>query len=234
MKITYGQAQGQRPYQEDRYVIIEDREKDRTLIAVFDGHSGSRTVDHLAASLSDALFRHNDSSGVDLLKNIYTDLDKETKDMVDGSTASMALIERNEITLAVLGDSPIQWLTKEGEFRMPEHNVRTNYYEAVEAQERGGIIYGGYLFDPMRGYDRGIQMSRVFGDVDLRRVTDRTPEIKLLKRGDVSSLLIASDGLTDPAHVIDPFLLTEVITAEELVDKFKNSFDNVTAVVVHF
>jgi protein phosphatase 1L len=234
MRITSGQELGQRPYQEDRFVVIEDIEKDRTLIAVFDGHSGSRAVDTLATSLPDVLRRYVDREPVDLIKTVYTYLDEKTKDIDSGSTASMALITPDKVVLAVLGDSPIQAILKDKEFTMPEHNVRTNYYETMEAQQRGGTIYGGYLFDPMKGYNKGIQMSRVFGDSDLRRVTSQIPEVSVLEREDVVSLLVASDGLTDPAHVTAPFLLTKDVTAEELVEKFKNSFDNVTAVVVHF
>jgi serine/threonine protein phosphatase PrpC len=236
MKITTGQAIGLRPYQEDRFVILQ--QASNTLIAVFDGHSGEAVVNILERELPTAAERYTDrieKDPVDFIRTVYAYLDEKTKDSEQGSTASMALITEDKIILAVLGDSPIQVIFKDGmEYKMPEHNVRSNYDEWMAAQSRGGVIQNGYLFDPNRSYRKGLQMTRAFGDSDLRAVLLQTPQTSILQRDEVQSLLVASDGLTDPGHETSPFLLTKHVTGEELAEKYKGSFDNVTAVVVQF
>ena len=198
--------------------------------------SGHKTAHELDAQ---SLECGRDSRGVgpeDQMKGIHQYLDDKTKRLLKtGVRLRWHLITPDEIVLAVLGDSPIQVLMTDGtEFVMPEHNVRSNYQESQDAMSRGGVVVNGYLFKDYGDYAKGIQMSRTFGDVSLRSVTLQTPQTAVLKRADVSSLLVASDGLTDPAHMTASFLLTKGVTGPELAKKYKNSFDNVTAVVVHF
>jgi serine/threonine protein phosphatase PrpC len=233
LKITHGTAIGQRPYQEDRYLVVKQGEL--TLIGVFDGHSGAEVSEKCYNILAATFLRYINRKPIDLVNTIFSVLDTETKDFKGGSTASLVLITPEVVVTGVLGDSPIQILYKGGEeVVLPEHNVRSNYCEALEVQSRGGVIVNGYLFKTYGDYNKGIQMSRVLGDVELRGVTSQEPEVVLFMRENVTSLLVASDGLTDPAHQTAPFLLTKHTTAEELIEKYKNSFDNVTAVVVQF
>src|SRR5580692_11463705 len=106
MRITHGQAQGQRPYQEDRYIILSDG--GNTLVAVFDGHSGSQTVDKLNDELPILYKRYENRSPEDFIRTLYTTLDERTKDFEDGSTASMVFITPEKTIVAILGDSPVQ------------------------------------------------------------------------------------------------------------------------------
>lgn len=227
MEITSSTAVGGREYQEDRIVITGNGPN--ILIAVLDGHSGSECVDAASTTLP-ALFQKSDD-----LHTIYKALHEITKDLNSGSTASIALITPNFITAAVLGDSPIQLINDGVNITLPEHNVRSNSSERDSAMSRGGVVSHGYLFDPLLSWGSGLQMSRALGDKKLRRVLSSEPEVFYFKREEVTSLLIASDGLTDPAHDSVPFLLNKHIDALELVDRFKvSAFDNVSAVVVQF
>ena len=231
MEITSAQIIGGRPYQEDRMSVIIDTPN--VLVSVFDGHSGSGCVEllqkHIFLFYQLYTLECQNLPGKEILKRIYSDLNTLTKDCEDGSTASSALITPEGVSLAVLGDSPIQVLTPSGPYVMPEHNVRTNYDESLSAMSRGGVISSGYLYTP--GFGKGLQMSRSFGDKEMGDIILRTPQITTLDN--VQSILVATDGLTDPGHFEAPFLLTKESTAQELVERYKNSFDNVTAIVVH-
>ena len=240
MIITTATDIGTRPYQEDRHCVYFHNND--IYLAVFDGHGGSKTVDTLRTEFPALIERYTapnsiDRNPVELLKTIHAVLDERTEDFEDGSTASMGIITKDKVVLSVLGDSPIQAITTgpEPEVTLPDHNVRSNKIEHYEAIQRGGTVLGGYLFDSKNIFGRGLQMSRAFGNVQLRAVLNQTPEIFVFDRALIKSLLIASDGIVDSSHSTAPFVLTKHCTAQELVDSRKDiAFDNVTAIVVHF
>ena len=120
-------------------------------------------------------------------------LDKLTAMYGDGSTASVVYIPDSlqSIHVATLGDSPVIWKSRNGCEQAPEHNVRTNDKERIEAEKRGGHFDGIYI---CRG-GLGLQMSRSLGDRYLRGVVIQTPDIvedHLLRN---SWVVVASDGI---------------------------------------
>jgi serine/threonine protein phosphatase PrpC len=232
MIITAGTRLGNRPYQEDRFSILEDDLG--TLVSVFDGHGGETTVDKCFKDLPEIYKKTNpDVTSRDRIRKIYALLDELTKDDHTGSTASLAYITPTEVVLAVLGDSPVQALLsgEYPEFTMPEHNVRSNVQEASDIIGRGGVISNGYVFKNFGG--PGLQMSRALGDAHLYSILNQKPQTVVIPRWKVKSILVATDGLIDPAHAKNKFLLATDSTAEVLLDSRTDFFDNATAVVIH-
>lgn len=161
-------------------------------------------------------------------------LDKLTAMYGDGSTASVVYIPDSlqSIHVATLGDSPVIWKNRNGCEQAPEHNVRTNDKERLEAEKRGGHFDGIYI---CRG-GLGLQMSRSLGDRYLRGVVIQTPDIvedHLLRN---SWVVVASDGIyTNEGEKQRMIQRLEMgADAEDLV-KFALAIpynrDNVTAIV---
>lgn len=116
-----------------------------------------------------------------------------------GSTISVAVIleSHKKISVAVLGDSPVVVLDKNGELHVsPEHNIRSNPAEREAVEKRGGIYKDGYVFAEKDG--DGIQLSRILGDSHLSRIVSREPDVYTIF--DPQWALLASDGIFDPGH----------------------------------
>jgi serine/threonine protein phosphatase PrpC len=218
-------------------------------MGVFDGHGGEEcaeaAVNLFPGMLADAI----GEPGItvpDALRQAFERLNEQTQDMSSGCTASIAVISPKADTahVAVLGDSPI--IIKRADKSIwiaPDHNVRTNAAEALDAQARGGVVFNGYLYAQNRFGDnaQGLQMARALGDKFLGKVLLRTPEISSHPLGRGSFVLVCSDGALDPGHKNTDGAAQEVI---KLIQKGKGvraivnhavkapTGDNVTALLV--
>jgi serine/threonine protein phosphatase PrpC len=240
MIITSAAGKGSRPYQEDRFNIIEDNTG--VLVAVMDGHGGSETSEKIS-QLVPTLWPTITGLPKTRLKRLVRQLEKQTQDH-SGSTFSAIFIptDSKRVYVAILGDSPVLIKNAKGKINYsPEHNVRSNGYEYEAALSRGAFVSNGYMYQSYDG--QGLQMSRALGDIDLAKVLDRTPEIYTESIGPNSWILVASDGLFDPAHqnssqmdeivalINDPLLN---VGAPKLVQNAINkpTHDNVTAILI--
>ena len=237
--VTSSWMQGSRRYQEDRSFLrmLENG----WVLAVMDGHGGD-DVAKLCASELEHLVPTKILPREDvekLLKDIVSALAVKTRSYFEGSTLSMACVleDRNEVVIAILGDSPVIVIDDRGKVHVsPEHNVRSNISELRAALARGGIINKGYLCNKAGG--PGIQMSRALGDTDLDPILSREPEIYTVKKP--RWVIVGSDGLLDPGHRESKRHIDEVVsmcrqgaTAERLIQRAKElqTEDNVTALV---
>lgn len=240
VKITIATDRGLRPHQEDRFKIVET--PGGVLLGVFDGHGGHGVAATSANLLEMAWSKARASTPTDTsaLDKTVELLNRATQFYGEGSTVSLAYIPKNAdlVYIAVLGDSPVLVTDGRGNTNIsPEHNVRSNPKEAEAARSRGGVILGGYLFKDI--YGEGLQMSRALGDAELADVLDRTPEIYNVPISAGSTIVVATDGLFDPAHKsgnsheIIADKVTAGATAQDLVDYAVNvpTRDNVTAIV---
>lgn len=242
MNITQATAQGFRTYQEDRFVCSNQR--DGKLIAVMDGHGGAGCSSRLAALLPELWRKHRPSSlSVEFaISAIFKDLDAATSSMHDGSTISLVFIPTaaDEVHVAVLGDSPVIILDAEGHVDVsPMHNARSNAAERDAAQARGAFFDGNYIFASWGSH--GIQMTRSLGDADLAKILNRVPEVYTRKINSESFVLVATDGLLDPAHHKTKSEIDSVVAqiragadARDLVNHAVAvpTGDNVTAILV--
>jgi len=243
-QISHSTEKGKRPYQEDRMVIYETSEI--YLLGVFDGHGGSDAADLCADSIPRIFDAVRKSVLVanfeNMIREIFHVLNKETENFSSGTTASIVLLPKHgkEAIVGILGDTSVLIQKSDGDIWLsPEHNVRTNAAELIAAQERGGMVHNGYLFATFSG--NGLQMSRALGDQELGKVLDRNPEIFRIPIGTENFVLVASDGLFDPAHKTQPSKeISEKIKrgfdAQQLVNDAicEPTFDNVTAILVKF
>lgn len=245
--ITHDSAKGKRPYMEDVHFVTEfsGSSLNGALLGVFDGHGGA---DSALYAVRNAISLFNDTKGTiqdklfETIAQLSDGIDQARYE--DGTTASLVYIDkgRGEATVAVIGDSPviIQNPNKSTWFG-PDHNVRTNPAELQAAIARGGRLYSGYICND-RGV--GLQMGRALGDPALKGILSRDPEVFVVDIEEGGWLLVATDGLFDPAHqssqdqVDTAKLITDFpsVTAQELVRGAVNAQtgDNVTAILARF
>jgi len=242
-ELTYYTAQGERSYQEDRYVVIED--KLGFLLAVIDGHRGAEVAEFCKNKISSGFLnavRGRNKASFDTLSEMIRILHNETKHMTAGSTISLVYIFTEELLalVSVLGDSPVVIRDNDGKLIVsPEHNVRTNEKEKESAIRRGAVYdTRGYIWNPE--YTMGLQMSRALGNKDLDPFLNREPELYSVKLGPHSFVLLVSDGVVDPGHTNSEENIARLVAkidqgadADDLVDDAldRRTGDNVTAIL---
>jgi serine/threonine protein phosphatase PrpC len=238
-EMTKATEKGQRSYQEDRYVVywVPD---EGYLLATFDGHGGPEVAEHCASELIPIFHNAQENNSEKTIQKMFKILHSETEHMGSGCAASVAFIPKSgtEVIVGILGDAPVLIKKADGELWLsPEHNVRTNRAEVDAAIKRGGFVQSGYLF--VRQSGSGLQMTRALGDRYLGPVLNREPEIFRLPVGPGSFVLVATDGLFDPAHILNPATeISQIIDAgadaNELVQRALAvpTRDNVTAILV--
>lgn len=244
MEITSYTAKNSRSYQEDRF-FAKKLTNGEVLLGIFDGHGGHWTAEYAAVHTPNfyrAMRRVIKENPLNALKHLFATLHKKTETHHSGAAACIVLIQNNVAHVGILGDSAVVIKSGTGAiWHSPEHNVRSNAYEADEAMARGAKIYNGYMFDGYQIDGPGLQMSRALGDYELRRVLNREPEIFNIPLNENSWILLCTDGLIDPSHQNTAMLEnairlieTATTTAETLVvENAKiDKNDNSTAVLV--
>lgn len=200
--LSYATTQGPRPHQEDRYFFetVPPSLPTGFLMAVMDGHGGSETANVCEKEIGPA-FSSVFNQALDpkiLLRSLVSILVDKTSALRSGSTLSVAWVmeDREEVAVAVLGDSPIIVIDKQGKINLsPDHNVRTNAIERKRAVERGAYYDGRYIYNRS---GRGLEMSRALGDIGLNNILSRDPEIYTVN--EPLWVIIGSDGIFDPEH----------------------------------
>jgi len=239
--VTCIQERGPRGYQEDRsfYKYIEYPQGRGWLLAVMDGHGGALVADLCVKEIEHLFTLQNMETVEEALRSLVSALNEKTSRSYVGSTLSVACIleDRKEVSIAVLGDSPVVVLGSNGKLHVsPEHNVRSNMKEREAVEKRGGVYEGGYIWTKYR--DHGLQMSRALGDAYLEGILSRDPEIYTIT--DPQWILVASDGLIDPGHNQSEELFSEIgeyakknATADDLMKwaVSRELRDNATAIV---
>lgn len=241
MKITTATAQGNREYQEDRFLVHSTGWG--KLAAVMDGHGGdsvSQIVLEALPNLWDVAFQNGLRPVPVVIQEVVASLDTLTEHYGPGSTLSLVFVpdEPGLIHGATVGDSPVVADAATGLFIGPDHNARSNPSERDAALARGGFYHGGYLYQT--SYGSGLQMARALGDASLGRVVSKTPELFVIKNPQ-SFVLLATDGVFDPSHSVTEQQIQNVVDiihrggdAQALVDSAvqRKTQDNATAVLI--
>lgn len=248
-KISYGYSsfKGKRSSMED-YYEIRISEVDGQMVAlfgVFDGHGGFRTAEYLKKNLFDNLRSHpgiikdTKLAIVEAFKQTDTDyLDEEKGQQKDaGSTASTAVLIRDKIFVANVGDSRVVASRAGSAIPLSVDHKPDRSDERERIEKAGGFIVwagtwrvGGVL-----------AVSRAFGDKLLRPYVVAEPEIQEEQIDGVDFLIIASDGLWNVFSNKEAVSIVQDITDAEaasrkLVEEAygKGSSDNITCLVVRF
>ncbi|MDO8493656.1 MAG: PP2C family serine/threonine-protein phosphatase, partial [bacterium] len=232
---TFCTAQGARSYQEDCYVYKEF--PIGYLMAVFDGHVGVHTADIASRNLPrvfdsefNLLLSKKNEMPIDyevLLKKVVARLDELVIDEeCSGSTISLVFIPKIFINedptayVAVIGDSPIVIANSSDKniFIGPNHNVRENIKEREAAIKRGGFYDGNYIWNATR--TTGLQMGRDLGSQRFGKILSHKPEMAQVRLDNESIIIVATDGVFDPAHRADTRT-----QAKRLIDMIKAGSD---------
>lgn len=197
--VSWVQAQGPHEAQED--FLVHASHGAYRLLGVLDGHHGAGTAQYCARTIPQIFDFSAEDVGQEL-RRVVAALDDRTHRRESGSTLSLVHIDesRGAAVTAVLGDSPIIVVDEKGEVhRSEEHNVRTNEAERARAIAHGAFYSNGYICHGPHSAD-GLQLSRALGDRAFNTLLSREPDIHRYHLGKHSAVIIASDGLFDPAH----------------------------------
>lgn len=171
---------------EDRHVYKE-LPGGKAIAAVFDGHSGLKTVVRTVTTLPDKLAAMWAQVGDDEmalragLRQVFIDHDKSiAKDgflsyKTSGCTATVALISPTTVTFAFLGDSPAFVLdTTTGTFTEIGKHVPTRPDERARIVQNGGEVTQDPGDAPR--VNGMLMVSRAFGDFGLKFQEQHIPE----------------------------------------------------------
>lgn len=239
--VTYSSRLGPHEEQEDYFFLSRIEEKDLKgwLMAVMDGHDGKDAAEFCAKKINRFFKLKQADQTEEALRVLIEKLHYGTMLFESGSTISVAIILESykKISVAILGDSLVVVLDKNGELHVsPEHNIRSNPAEREAVEKRGGLYEDGYVFVD-KDHD-GIQLSRILGDSYLSRIVSREPDVYTIS--DPQWVLIASDGIFDPGHKSGFDALKEIkklalerASAEDVMQWAENRKlkDNATALV---
>ncbi|EAY20118.1 protein phosphatase 2C, putative [Trichomonas vaginalis G3] len=191
---SHADAIGKRKTMEDAATVVGEIFGPKTqYYGVFDGHGGNGVSMYLAKELHGVL-KQNYSPDIPIetviTKSFQTINEKMIADFPNtGSTASIALIIGDKITIANVGDTRILLLdTNNKVTRLSvDHNI-SNKAEVDLVIQRGGTI----MNDRVNGV---VSLTRSFGDGLQASSISCEPNIVTIDRHDNEKLIIACDGV---------------------------------------
>ncbi|CAN7101463.1 unnamed protein product [Brassica rapa subsp. narinosa] len=249
-KFSYGYASsaGKRSSMEDFFETRIDGIDGEIvgLFGVFDGHGGAAAAEYLKRHLFSNLITHPNfiSDTKSAIADAYNHTDSEllkseNNHTIDaGSTASTAILVRDRLLVANVGDSRAVICRAGTAFAVSRDHKPDQSDERERIENAGGFVMwagtwrvGGVL-----------AVSRSFGDRLLKEYVIADPEIQEEKIDDsLEFLILASDGLWDVfsneeavevvKEVEDPEESTKKLVGEAIK---RGSADNITCVIVRF
>lgn len=257
---------GGRVAMEDRYVAGLEIANGFTAFGVFDGHNGDsvaayckeRVEGHLRAAFSRIAEGSHTigaalTSAIDALDDAGADANM-AKDV--GSTACIAVLSRDEVWVANVGDSRAVMKSGGVAWQMSE-----DHKPALEKESKRIYGHGGYLTntDGTLRIMGGLNLSRSIGDWSMRPLVISTPTIEhcarmhiatrrgqpydVVREGMDEYMVIATDGLWDvipndlvvktvDAHTHTRQGVHDALTELLAMSRTRGSTDNVTILYV--
>ena len=194
------------------------------------------------------------------IRATFSTLNTMTRHYIAGSTLSLVFIPRLEMKIyyGVLGDSPLSFITEDGDPVMaPMHNLDDFYNRAHsnnnnddivaisnKINRKGAGISGieavGMWVLGEDGKKRWLRVTRSLGDKAFEGVVIRKPDIGVIDRDEskIRSILLASDGILEESNSIASLreLSRKIqhgeVTADDIVNKSGDD-DNKTALIWH-
>jgi serine/threonine protein phosphatase PrpC len=217
MRVITKEAQGKRPYMEDRSCNVEIG-KQTHVIGIFDGHGGGDVADICKDNFPQVIrqgLSHKHDIGEVLKHSFYIvdDIVGQYKIPYIGSTAVIALVMPSSVWFANAGDSMamVVYVSGESELMSYEHKVEN---EKGRIQSEGGrITYD----DGCARIERTLNVSRSLGDYHMKKHVICQPFIRSISRAfnKIKYVLMASDGVWD---VFNKDTLAQVMAANTSVE----------------
>ena len=236
--IGTSQTIGKRLYMEDTVMVRGQLFDNIDYIAIFDGHNGReaavKSMEMMHKFLNESLIK------TPLCERHLKDVYQQVHDVVcaqteSGTTASVLIIRDNDIVVTHCGDSPV-YVLENNKLRKigVDHTVDCpSEVEMIEKQ-------GGTIVD-VKGIKRinsKIQVTRSIGDRSLHPPLSCVPDVEFVPLENVTSVIVASDGISTVPETVMSELFTQALTPEQQAQFIRNyafekdSKDNISVVVV--
>lgn len=201
MRVLQREAQGHRPYMEDRWCNVAVT-KNIQCVGIFDGHGGSLIAEMCAFNfplvIKQGILELGTPNMHHILKQSFHIMDELARGCHSphvGSTAVVALIMDSSVWFANAGDSMamVVYLSGESELVSYEHKVE-NEKERIQG-EGGRITYD----DGCARVEQTLNVSRSIGDHHMKRHVISTPFIRSVSINfkQIKYVFMASDGVWD-------------------------------------
>ena len=191
---SHSEAMGKRKTMEDAATVVGEIFGPKTqYYGVFDGHGGSSVAMRCATRLH-VLLKENyspDKKIEDIITDTFHQLNAEIvpEYKATGSTASIALILGDQITVANVGDTRVLLVESNGSvIRLTTDHNTSNKEETKLIEQRGGTIYQNRV-------NGMISLTRCFGDGSQEGIISCDPFITTIQRKETDKLVIACDGV---------------------------------------
>lgn len=248
--VSVASEQGRRQTMEDTH-LCHQFPSGTQLVAVFDGHSGSRVAELAQANLISLLNWPREETPQNIKKamtDAFLQIDATLREQISfcsaGSTANVVVITKTHIVCINLGDSRAVLLTTDEDGDDYIVQLSSDHKPNLEAEKARIEASGGVVLYP-HGYcprvDGTLAVSRALGDLKFKTPIEWSPELqKVTAVPEVfawkqtladKQIVVASDGLWD---VVSNYEAMTMTTPEHLIERAtqKGSQDNITVIVL--
>lgn len=216
------------------------------LFWIADGHGGDEVaicieqeIDKIVSAEYNIVRQHiqyDEDIAREFLNRIFNTLNSVIEDTLEnkyecGSTLTICLISQTRIYVAYCGDSRVIWGDHASVLGESMDHNSSNISECDRVQKAGGYIFFGRLLG-------SLAVFRSLGDFKFVPYITHEPDIQVLHRQNIHTLVLASDGIYEALENHEVFEIAakeKEHHATKLVNTaFKEgSSDNLTAIVIH-
>ncbi len=216
-----------------------------SLFAIYDGHNGKLVSEYLYKNFDKILLSNLEKTNyqirkslIDSFQQINSNFEKNPEAKNTGSTATVILIDNNNLYCANVGDSQCYYISKEKIIKLTKVHNCNDLKEVERIKKKNGIIFQNRIFGC-------INLTRTIGDIEFKEygvtcIPDISKEI--LSENNSKYIILGSDGVWDVIDENDiiniekkygnnckDFCKKIIKTAIE-----KKSQDNISCIVIKF
>jgi serine/threonine protein phosphatase PrpC len=216
-----------------------------SLFAIYDGHNGKLVSEYLYKNFDKILLSNLEKTNyqirkslIDSFQQINSNFEKNPEAKNTGSTATVILIDNNNLYCANVGDSQCYYISKEKIIKLTKIHNCNDLKEVERIKKKNGIIFQNRIFGC-------INLTRTIGDIEFKEygvtcIPDISKEI--LSENNSKYIILGSDGVWDVIDENDiiniekkygnnckDFCKKIIKTAIE-----KKSQDNISCIVIKF
>ena len=234
-------TKGLRSNNEDTYSILK---KNKILFCgIYDGHGGDEVSKFLKNNLGKLILKEPKCFNINIIKKIFSKFSKRLNKYLlrykinSGSTALITMMQENKLIIINIGDCR-GIICRKGLAIPLTKDHKPGF---IEEKERIVKMGGKLIYDKAIKAHRiqGMSVSRSFGDLDVKYVSDQPDIYKYKVNKDDNFVLLASDGLWDSLSNQDvvEFILNNINKKNSLKNLAKlaienGSKDNITIILI--